>query len=310
MRVDTSSQLNQVQYHLTQPARRLDQLYAQLISSKRLSRLSDDPTATLRVIDSRARIEEMQGRQALGQAATRRLGPTDTQLGEISNALNRCRELTLRTMSNQLSENERLVVAQEIRHINENLVRLGNERIGSDYLFAGTNNATPPLQTNRPASPPVLYQGSHDPLRYQLSSVDSMLVGVTGAEVFNFPDAAGQRPALGVDTDLFTMLDNLAQSMETNDQNSLNQLLRQVEASHTHVVGVRGRIGLLTQRAENIITSAEDAEIRLSEFLSAEQDLDFAKAITDLRSQETVYRVVLEMTSRMMEVPSLFEKPW
>lgn len=310
MRVDTSSQLNQVKYHLTQPAQRLDRLYAQLISGQRLSRLSDDPTATLRVVEYRARIEEMQGRQALGQAATRRLGPTDTQLGEISIALSRCRELTLRAMSNQLSDNERVVLAQEVRHISQNLVRLGNERIGGDYLFAGTHNASAPLQANTMSTPPILYHGGYEPLRYQLSPDDRLTVSVTGAEVFNFTDPSGNRPATGVDADIFSLLNDLAASMENNDQDSLNRLQSQVEASHTHVVGLRGRIGLLTQRAENIITSAEDAEVRLGQFLSAEQDLDYAEAITDLRSQETVYRVVLEMTSRMMEVPSLFEMSW
>ena len=307
MRIGTRGYIDLIKSSVARPAQRLSDLYSQLTSGKRVTKLSDDPLVASRSVRGQAALQEIDARKFVIQAAQPLLGAADGALGEMAPALARCHDLALRAVSPELDPSERQAMAQEIRQISSSLVAAGNQAVHGQYVFAGSKIDVIPFQETPGGNLPVTYSGNHQQLAYTISPSQTAPVGLTGAYIFNFPDASGQRPLATVDTDVFSLLKDLADSVERGDVNRVGDLGQEVQTCQAHVVAARGKIGAMTQSYDQALNSAEDAEVRIRQVLSADSDLDYAGAIVDLRQQETVYQAVLGATSRMLNMSDLFD---
>jgi flagellar hook-associated protein 3 FlgL len=288
----------------------MGKLYEQLTSGKQVSSLSDAPLVVSRVLRAHNALAELDSRRAVISAAELRLGATDGALDSIGDALQRCHDISLRAMTSSLDDSERTALAAEVRQLGAVLMDAGNASAQGNYVFAGTRYDTAPFQASSFSGLPVAYAGSLQALSYQISPAQTVPVGLTGAEVFNYPDATGERPLGTVDADVFALLDDLADSIEQGDLDRAGQLSDQVQACYEHVVGLRGRVGTVAQRCELASEACDSSETRLRELLASDEDLDMAAAITDLSTEETAYEAVLGMTSRLLALPNLFEASW
>ena len=177
-------------------------------------------------------------------------------------------------------------------------------------MCSGSLTDTAPLAEGDGTGLPVRYLGNHQQLSYMITPSQTVPVGFTGAEVFNFAGADGERTVSGVDTDVFSLLNDLADSIERGDTNRATMLGDQVNACYTHVVGLRGQAGVLAQRYDHAQQTADEAELRIREVLSADEDLDYSAAMVELTTQQTVYQAVLAVTGRLLDMPGLFEISW
>ena len=310
MRVSSRGYMDTVKRNITLPSERIGQLYAQLSSGKRLGKLSDDPLSAMRSVRLHAQLDEVSARQDVIQQGQAFLGAADSALGQIGSLLGQCSELALRATGSQLSDSERAALAAQVRALQPSLVLQGNAEVQGRYLFAGTETATAPFEAADEANLPVLYHGNHQPLSLQISPVEQAKVSFTGAEVFNYPDATGTRPVAGVDTDAFSLLEDLAGAIETGDRATVEALTPQVQTLQAHVVSVRGQTGVVSQRLGQAQSAATDADLRLNELLSNEESLDYSSALTDLSNLQTVYQAALSLTSQVLQMPNLFETGW
>ena len=310
MRVSSRGYMDTIKRNIALPSERIEQLYGQLSSGKRLGKLSDDPMAAMRSVRLHAQVGELAARQYVIQQGQALLGATDTALGQIGDLLGQCRDIGLRATAPQLSDSQRSALAAQVRAVQASLVLQGNTEVQGRYLFAGSQTATAPFEAAAGANLPVLYHGDHKQLAFQISPTEQTAVGFTGAKVFNYPDATGVRPQADVDADVFSLLDDLANAIETGDTATIESLTPMVQELQEHVVGLRGQAGVLSQRHEQALSAAEDADVRLHELLSAEESLDMAAALADLSTQQTIYQAALSLTAQVLQMPNLFELAW
>lgn len=310
MRIGSHSSIEQLKTNLSRPAGRLGVLYGQLTSGRRLEKPSDDPMATARAVQGQAALDELASRKFVLQMGKQLVGAADGALGQISSSLSRCKDLALQGTAPTLNADERSALAQEIRSLSSALVTTANTQVQGQYIFAGTQTHTMPFEAADDANLPVLYHGNHQQVIYTLTQSDRAPAGLTGSQVFNYPDATGTRPIAGVDQDVFSLLDNVAEAVERGDVNALTDLSAQLDASYSHVVGARGQAGVIAQRYERGLNVADDTELRVKDLLSTDQDVDYASAISDLSREQTVYQAALSMTSKLLEMPDLFDLPW
>ena len=307
MRIGTRGYIDFIKTSLAAPADRLNTLYTQLSSAKRLQRLSDDPLAASRAVRSHAALTELNARRFVIQDGKALLGAADSALGEMSQSLDRCHTLSLQATSPSLGQSERDDLAQEVRYVISSLVASGNQEVHDNYIFSGSKTSTIPFEEVQGGSLPVIYHGNDQQRSYMINPAENVPVGFSGAEVFNFPDASGQRPLAGVATDVFSLLQNLADSIERGDTNQVNSLGQQVSLCYQHVVGLRGRMGVMSQRYDQALTTVEATDTRLRELLNNYEDLDYAGALVDLSKEQTIYQATLAATSKLMQLPSLFD---
>jgi flagellar hook-associated protein 3 FlgL len=182
--------------------------------------------------------------------------------------------------------------------------------VQGQYIFSGSQTNTKPLETTDAANLPVLYHGNHQQITFAINAGEQAPVGFTGAHVFNYPDKDGNRPLASVDSDVFSLLDDLANAMQTGDSSKVEQLSTQLETAHSYVVGLRGQVGVVTQRFEHAADAADAAEVQVKQLLSSDQDVDYASAMSDLSQQQTIYQAALSVTSKLLGMSDLFDLPW
>ena len=303
MRVSALGQTEAIKASLARHSARLGRLHEQLTAGKRVCSLADDPLSATRAIRAHSALAELDSRRFVIGDAQRLLGAADGALAEMGQALQRCHDLSLRSLSPQLGESERRALAQEVRYLSSALMAAGNLEVQGSYVFAGTQTNTKPFQPSDLGSLPVAYQGNHQALTYRLGPAQSLPAGFTGAQLLNYPDAGGQRPITGVDSDVFALLEELAGAIERGDTGRVSELSGSVSACHEHVVSLRSQAGVMLQRCEAATSACDAAEVRLRALLAQDEDLDIAAAITDLSAEQTAYEALLA-------IPNLFEATW
>jgi flagellar hook-associated protein 3 FlgL len=310
MRISSRGYADLIKSSLARPSQRIGKLYVQLTSGKRLQSVSDDPLAATRVVRAHNALTELDSRRFVISDARRLLGGADGSLGDVAQALRKCYDLALRAMNASLSGPERLALAQEVRHHSASLVDAGNLAVQDTYVFSGTKTETVPFTDGAAIGLPVAYNGNHQQLVYQTSPSQTVPVGFTGAHVFNYPNASGTRPVSGADADVFSLLQDLADSIERSDIGRVEVLAPQVQACHAHAVSLRSQVGVMVQRYDAALQACDSSESRLRELLSGDEDLDMTEAVVALSTEETAYKAVMGMTSRLLALPNLFEGPW
>ena len=310
MRIGTSAMIDVLKNNMAVPSNRLGDLYSQLSSGKKLQEPSDDPLAAARVVSGQAALNELTARKFVLQQGTEFVGATDTALGQISQSLSQIQDVALQANEPELTDDQRSALADQVRETSSALVTAGNSEVQGQYIFAGSQTGTTPFVAASGQNLPVMYDGNNQQLSYMITSSEQAPVGFTGAQVFNFPDAQGNRPLSGVTMDTFSLLNNLANSIESGDTAQTTSLTDQLNQTYSYVVGLRGENGIVAQRYQSASTVADDTGVQVQTMLSSDQDVDYASAMTDLSQEETAYQAALSVTSKLLQTPNLFETSW
>lgn len=310
MRIGTRGTIEVLNRNIARPSDRMTRLFSQLTSGKRLEKLSDDPLAAMRAVRSQASLNEITARKYVLQQGEQLVGAADTALGEVADSLRECKSIALQGCTPQLGDDERAALAQQVRDLSTGMVMVANTEVQGQYIFSGSKTDTVPFDLDPSGNLPVAYDGNHQQLSYAINAYDRMPVGFTGAQVFNYPDATGVRPLSDVSRDTFSLLNDLADCIESGDVTQVGTLSTELDNTYSHVVGLRGQVGVMTQRYERATSLADEAEVRVKALLNTDRDIDYASAMVDLSQQQTVYQAALSVTSKVLEMPDLFDMSW
>ena len=309
MRITDRTQVNLLKGSLTTANKHIQGLTDQVSSGQRVTRPSDDPAATGRILRGQAQLREVQSRQTVIQTATRTLGIADNAIGQMASSLRQANDIAIQAQQGTLQPDERTVLANELRGISDQLFTLGNTQDGTSYVFGGKANTSPPLTKNPPSGNPVGYAGDDKAVELPTAPGSLVAVGVTGQDLLNFADpATGQRAVAGVPKDTFQVLNDLADQLEAGDTAGVTTSAAQLQQLQQHVVAAQGRVGLQEVRFQSADSSAADAEVQMQSALSSDQDVDIVQTVLDLRNTQTAYEGALTAIGVVMQLPTLWEK--
>ena len=85
----------------------------------------------------------------------------------------------------------------------------------------------------------------------------------------------------------FAVLDDFIASLQSNDSPNIQRALGEISALHDGLALAIGKVGSEIQSVETQMEVNADARLRLQSMLSAEEDLDFAEAITRFNQEMT-----------------------
>lgn len=257
-----------------------EDLQRQIGTGERLSRSSDDPVAAarLRTLARSERLAEIDQRNS--DQARSDLQMADDALGSISNAIIKAQTLAMQAANGTLNVDQRAAVGQEIAALRQSLMDIANGRNGAGHaLFGGQAIGAAYEQSGAG----VVYVGTAGVDPAAIGDGQSVVPGLTGPEVFGLN-------VNGTDTDLFTVLGNLAAALQAGGDatgaardalSGLEAGLGKVTTAQT-VVGARlGWIEVMDLRREN---TAE----RMTEEKAAVGGADLATTMTRLQEVMTV----------------------
>ena len=181
MRVTTQSQATQIIDALQQAYQRVAQAQNVVSTGRRINQLSDDPIGATRVLVLRNVEASLTQYQSNINTAQPFLQQADTVLGNVTDALNRARELAIQMANDSYSPADRQAAAAEVQQIQQQVLALSNTTVGNRTLFGGFLNASPAFAQGTNG---VDYLGDNGQIQVQTSASGNLSINLLGNRVF------------------------------------------------------------------------------------------------------------------------------
>lgn len=201
----------------------MDGLQNQAATLKRVTKPSDDPISSARVLQMRTEDKNYKQFQKNINTAKTFIDFTEQSLGELNEVLVRAKELAIQAASDTGGANPRLIASTEIEQLFNQALSVGNRRLGDRYVFGGYQTKKPPFDSMGN------YYGDDGDIKIQTHKDSYISLNIAGDKVFlgkGFgPEGyAGARPEVIKDVDtLHTQRDQKIEQQEIEEQNSYNQ---------------------------------------------------------------------------------------
>lgn len=266
MRVTDKMAYNQTTANLSKNRSDMNDLQNQAATQKRINKPSDDPAASARVLSSRT--DERGSKQYIKNINMARsfLEATDQSLSELTEAIVRAKELALQQASDAGSSAEtRRTVASEIAQIYNQVIQIGNRKLGERYIFGGYQTTKPPFDLSG------VYNGDDGDIKLQINKDAFVAMNIAGDKVFS-GQGLGQDGLIGARNAVPRNSEELREFKSNEEQRMQhNQQLKQEPISLRAPAGMnaRGDDRMVQTRVDpnqdgvNLLTSLKDFQIAL-----------------------------------------------
>lgn len=255
----------------------INKVEAQLATGKRVNTPSDDPSASVQILNLGEVSDRLGQYQRNAGVAQARLEQEEVALQGISNLLQRVRELAVQGNNATNGQENRQAIAYEIRQHMESFLQLANSRdANGEYVFAGYKTDVAPFSHDGVGT--FSYNGDSGQRRLQIGDNRDVAIGDPGAEIFSFiPANAGGTTDLG--SIIYDLADNYGQG--NPDPNAIADL----DAAIGRVLDTRAKVGARVAAIEDQRSSNDALDLAVSQVKSSMEDLDYAEAISRFNQQ-------------------------
>lgn len=183
IRISTSQVFTQGANSILENQSRVSQTQLQLSKGTRILKPSDDPIGSAVALDLQKQIDNALQFIANGESAETKLELEESALSNVTDILQRIRDLTLQGANATLNQSDRQAIIIEIEQRMDELIGLGNSQMANgEYLFSGFKSNVKPFTTDGTGS--VSYQGDQGVLNVNVNTSVRVESGNSGDEVF------------------------------------------------------------------------------------------------------------------------------
>lgn len=262
-----------------------DRLNGQLATGLRIQRPSDDPSGFARVREL-GRVQDRLAQNNRGiDAAQLWTDRTQAELGNLSDLFADAFETGLRAANGVLDAEEFALQVESAR--DEVIARL-NATSGGEYLFAGNQTATPPIDAAGAVAP-----GDFSGARQR-----EVAPGVTLAV-----NAVGALEVDGVSAP--DRLQALADAIRLGDQTAVADAIDGVQKGIDHYARLGGRSGSVSRQLANARTTNETQDTLVGEQRAAIEEIDLAEVLAANQRQQTALEAALRATATSVQTSIL-----
>lgn len=319
-RVSENSSVSAINYAVGKTKSKVEDLQLKGSTLKRVTKPSDDPIGNVELLSIRSQnIDATQYMRNLNFAQTQ-LSYTETVLEEMTDLLNKAKELAIGQASSIYSPEIREGVSKEIHQIRQQMISLANKRMGNRYLFAGQKILTRPfdlegkyfgdtskinIEINKDVYVPININGKElfftsQKKPHQKSDVDlrpAPLEVDPSIEVMRKPASTDAEP---VQANVFDELRALENAMLTDNPQIIQGLLERIDSSVERVIAFRTEIGALTNTISNAETNIEKTKLLNEAHKSKIEDADVSELFGDLQKEQNVLKATYNASSKLM----------
>ncbi len=206
------------------------------LTGRRVTRVSDDPQSAAKMLQVGAELSDIDQYHRNGVTAGVRLTTEDTVLTTINDLVTRAKALGIDAMAVDPDGPVNLATLDELADIREQIISLGNTKVGNEYIFGGGQTSTPPFDNEGN------YLGDADTRRVEIDQGITTETNHTGDPLF---------------TDVLEGLDELVSSLMTGRSEP-------VEAAVSKLDRARIQIGVAQAEAGNRQQTINDVSMRMT----------------------------------------------
>ncbi|MDQ7039058.1 MAG: flagellar hook-associated protein FlgL [Aquificota bacterium] len=151
----------------------------EIATGRRIHNISDDPPATLKVLNLKKEIAQLSQFSRNRLFADVNLTYTDMVLGKMADRVKEVYTKVVQAKNEIHTEDSLKALGVEIREALDFLLDMANEKVGDNYIFSGT------ALTTKPFNGSLTYMGSEETFRVQIGEGNFVPVFRPGGEVFS-----------------------------------------------------------------------------------------------------------------------------
>lgn len=317
-RMMTSSFLNDMNNNLSQ----MQKVQTQLTSGKEVRRPSDNPFVVARSMQLYSDISANEQYNTNIKDTTNWLDATDTALGQMTDTLQRVRELMISGGNAAYGTDEKNAIKDEINQRIEEIGTILNTSFDGKYLFGGTRGTTKPVTTQKNDDGNIMLgymskagefidsETQNEDLIAQMAMINSNLnveisKGVTIDYNVNAKDVLEFNDARGNSVNVMELLNDITKNISSDDvedsQKITNENLDSITAVLDNLLTKRAEVGAKQNRMESAQLKNEEENFNLTEVLSANEDINFTEKRMESATMQTIYMASLQTASKVIQ---------
>ena len=251
---------------------RLQRTQEELASGKRIQTPADDPVASAQILKSRSELARIESYQRNTDYALNEISLAESTVGSAEDAIIRIKNLTLQAANATYSDSDRQAMASEISGLKDHLLALANTKSASgEYIFAGANVSSAPYTVTNGVSS---FTGDTNIRTVNLSSSVTITTRLSGQEVFGDATAGN--------IDIFNVTETTIGALQTNNTALIATSIDELDSAANQLFEARSALGVRMNRVEDQRSLNEDFSLSLSKGISSLEDLDYARAVSEL----------------------------
>jgi flagellar hook-associated protein 3 FlgL len=215
----------------------------------------------------------------------------ETSLNSIGDILTSVKQLAVQMSSSTVDASSRTAAANEVDGYIQQLVAVGNTKVGDTYIFGGkkSDGAAYSLDSSTTS---VTFNGTNDVAKVAVTSSTTIDAGISGNSVFT-----GEVNGQGVD--IFATLKQFGNDLANNDTAALATDSTNIDNCVDLNANNLAYVGTYTKNISSLLSTNTTSDTTLTQTSSNLVDVDTAKAYSDYTTLSTAYQAALYVMSKV-----------
>ncbi len=297
-------------------------LNKQLSSGKEINRPSDNPNKVARSMQLNSSINTNTQYNENIKDTINWLDTTDSALNQVTNIVQRIRELMVSAGNASYGSDERGAILDEVNERVAEMSQVLNTNFDGKYIFGGTKTSSKPInaiENNITGNKNLTFLDKDgealdlnsnnvndmyqiDMLKGELNTEISQGVkikyNVSATELLLFKNNKGQSVnALSL---LSEITNNLGSSNEIDNAKITKENLSSIDDVITNLLKVRAEVGAKQNRMDSAEAKNDDETFNMTDILSKTEDIDFTEKTMEYAVAQTVYQASLQVSAQIL----------
>ena len=255
----------------------------EISTGRQISLPSDDPSQATRALGYQQKIAQSQQYSRNMDTVVDRLNQTESALGEINGSVVQIKEIALTLKDPSITTEELNNAFEKLSQLKEQLVKLGNTKVGDQYIFGGSNTTSRSFELTDDGE--ILYRGNTSEINVEMGDNIAITTNIPGTTIFSM-----QATTAGVITDkgVFGSLD-------------FDNVLDEIDGLNNTVINARAINSNRGFRAESAQESLSAEQTSVEGVLASIMETDTALALTELLSLQEAYQLTLNVVNKSFQ---------
>jgi flagellar hook-associated protein 3 FlgL len=292
MRVTDSYRFEIFKNNLSILKEKMNRTEEMIASEKKILSPSDDPVEAAKYVRMQAQKDKNdQYLKNLQQLST--LGGTyETATIGAKNIFTTAKQLATTMASDTQNAATRLTAATEVESLIEQLVTVGNTKVGNTYVFGGTKSSVAAFTLNADYS--VTFNGSGDVPKVQTSNGRTENLGISGETFFG--------TAAGSTNNMFAALKELRDALKSNDTTAIGDSLDAINSAVDLAADDVSYVGTYLSKISSLTDTLTNTNTNLKSVMSDIMDIDTIQAYSDYTTLTNAYEASLSVLAKMQSL--------
>jgi flagellar hook-associated protein 3 FlgL len=281
--------------NINQALDRIDTTQQELSTGKKINQPSDNPYGTSLALQLNNQLGNLTSYSNNITDGTGWAQAANAALTDITNSVQRVRELVVQAANGSQSQADTSADASEVNQLIDQIKQDANTQYNGQYIFAGAATSTAPYQ----AGSGDAYAGDTGQVTRQIGPSSTLAVNADLSSVLGTGQTVSGQPA--GDNKLLNTLRNISDAMQAGNTSALSSSLSQLDTNLASLTGVTSDMGATTERLQMAASRVQSLQLTDTQSLSDVQDADMAQTEVDFSTQQAALTAALQAGAHIVQ---------